>query len=235
MFNPSTLRRRIYLVRHAEVAYFDECGKPLNPRDVSLTDNGRSQAQTLASALADVPFDLAICSGLPRTEQTAQRLLGARDLELRSDPRLQEIRAGRLRDIPARLRETTIAYAYDGAELLGARFIGGETWESFRERVLQTFNELIANPAWKNLLIVAHDAANRVVLSHILGSGLAGLRAIEQDPACLNIIETDRAEPAARPPFIRTINLTAYDLIRADQQMTVMEKVFKSYAPGDNA
>jgi hypothetical protein len=33
----TSTRRRIYLLRHAEVAYFDEAGRPLVPDDVPLT------------------------------------------------------------------------------------------------------------------------------------------------------------------------------------------------------
>jgi probable phosphoglycerate mutase len=34
-------RRRIYLLRHAEVAYFDEDGQPVAPDEVPLTPAGR--------------------------------------------------------------------------------------------------------------------------------------------------------------------------------------------------
>jgi broad specificity phosphatase PhoE len=37
-------RRRIYLLRHAEVAYFDEHGQPVAPDEVPLTPTGRRQA-----------------------------------------------------------------------------------------------------------------------------------------------------------------------------------------------
>lgn len=222
-------RRRIYLVRHAEVRYFDAQGQPLDPRRVQLTELGRQQAAAAAALLAEVAFDLAVCSGLPRTEETAQSILHGRDLPLHADPRLQEIRGGRLREIPREARERTIAYAYDGAEQPGARFIGGETWSDFAVRVNQAWDELIARDGWQNLLIVAHDAVNRVLLGQIIGCGLGGLKAFEQDPACINIIEADIDASAIERAFIRTLNLTAYDLIRPSQQLTVMEKVWRDY------
>ena len=40
-------RRRIYLMRHARVAYFED-GRPLRPDLVSLTDEGRDQARAAA-------------------------------------------------------------------------------------------------------------------------------------------------------------------------------------------
>lgn len=231
MSNHKLPRRRIYLVRHAEVAYFDSDGKPLDPRQVRLTENGLTQAYALAQAMNQVPLDLAICSGMPRTEETALAILQTHDVSLRSDSRLREIRAGRLREVPDESREQMIAYAYDGAEQPGASFIGGETWVDFAERVGQAFDDLIANHRWLNLLIVAHDAVNRVLLCRILGNGLSGLKAIEQDPACLNIIEADIQEACIQRAYVRTLNLTPYDLVRTEQQLTVMEKVLLEFRP----
>lgn len=222
-------RRRIYLLRHAEVSYFDAQGQPLDPRQVPLTARGRQQAAAASALLAEIRFDLAVCSGLPRTEETARHILHGRDLPLHAEPRLQEIRGGRLREIPRQDRERSIAYAYDGAEQPGARFIGGELWSDFAVRVNQAWDQLIARDDWQHLLIVAHDAVNRVLLGQVIGSGLGGLKGFEQDPACINIIEADIHAAIIERAFIRTLNLTAYDLIRPGQQLTVMEKVWRDY------
>lgn len=224
-------RRRIYLMRHAEVSYFDAQGQPLDPRQVPLTARGRQQAAAAASLLADIRFDLAICSGLPRSEETARYILGERDLPLHHEPEWREIRSGRLREIPQAQRERSIAYAYDDAAQPGARFIGGELWSEFAARVDQAWLRLIARDDWQTLLIVAHDAVNRVLLARIIGCGLGGLKSFEQDPACINIIEADIEAATLRRAFIRTLNLTAYDLIRPDQPLSVMEKVWRDYRP----
>ncbi len=52
-------RRRVYLLRHAEVSYFDPAGKAHPPRTVPLTPEGREQAAAAARALAPVPLDRA--------------------------------------------------------------------------------------------------------------------------------------------------------------------------------
>ena len=41
-------RRRLYLLRHGHVAYYDAEGKPLNPKLAALTDRGRAEAQAAA-------------------------------------------------------------------------------------------------------------------------------------------------------------------------------------------
>ena len=47
------MRRRLYLMRHAEVAYFED-GRPLRPDDVPLTEEGRRQARAAREALRGV-------------------------------------------------------------------------------------------------------------------------------------------------------------------------------------
>ena len=46
-------RRRIYLMRHAEVRYFEG----VHPEQVVLTERGRVQAESAAAELRDVAFD----------------------------------------------------------------------------------------------------------------------------------------------------------------------------------
>ena len=44
-------RRRLYLMRHAEVAYFGADGLPFDPLTVPLTSNGEEQARRAGEAL----------------------------------------------------------------------------------------------------------------------------------------------------------------------------------------
>ena len=41
-------------MRHAEVSYVDETGRPVSPEDVPLTSRGREQAEAARDALAAV-------------------------------------------------------------------------------------------------------------------------------------------------------------------------------------
>ena len=76
-------RRRIYLMRHAEAGYIQADGtRAPDSRVVPLTPRGVEEAGDMARLLKDVEFDRAICSGLPRTQQTARIVLGGRPLSL---------------------------------------------------------------------------------------------------------------------------------------------------------
>jgi probable phosphoglycerate mutase len=216
-------------MRHAAVSYFDAEGRPLDPRSVPLTVEGTIQARCAADMLAEIAFDVAVCSGMPRTIETARIVLGARRLPLEEDPRLMEAKAGRLRDVPVGSIEQAVAYAYDGAQLPRAAFIGGETWQQFAERVGAGWTDLMRRPDWAQLLLVAHDAVNRVILGNVTGAGLAGIKHFEQDPACVNIIDVDVENGIVQRELLRAANISPYDLAKTDIHATVMEKIFRNY------
>jgi probable phosphoglycerate mutase len=218
-------RRRVYLMRHGEVQYFDAAGLPIDPRNVTLTERGCEQARAAGVLLREVPFDDAVISGMPRTAHTVSLVLDGRALPVRDEARLKEIRAGRLAAVPPERRDDVITRAYDRAPEPGACFIGGESWADFQRRVLDVWQDFMQAEGWANLLVVAHDAVNRIILSHVVGASLHGLKAFEQDPACINIIDVDVDAGRVERAFIRASNLTAYNLAAHSNHHTVMERI----------
>ncbi|MDP6353327.1 MAG: histidine phosphatase family protein [Alphaproteobacteria bacterium] len=228
-------RHRIYLLRHGAVSYFDQDGKPRNPKTVSLTAQGRAQAAAAGAALAEVPFDRAVCSGLPRTRQTAEILLAGRDLAIDDITDLGEIRGGRFDTIPPARREAELVYGFEAAMRPGARFAGGEAFADFEARVVAAFEAQLATPGWTQLLMVAHDAVNRVLLGWACGAGLAAAASFEQDMGCLNIIDIDIAEGAVIRRLIKAVNLTPYNLAKLSLNLTSMEQVMARYMAGSRS
>ena len=224
-------RRRCYLVRHGHVDYFDADGRPLDPRTVPLSAQGVAQARALGRVLAHTRFDRAVCSDYPRTRQTLDQLLGHRALEVEQRAALREVRAGRLREIPLDCLYREVAQAYQMADHHGAAFLRGEPWAAFQQRVLDSFQQLLAEPGWASLLLVSHDAVNRILLAWASGAGLGGLAAFEQDPACLNIVDIDMAGAQVTHACIRTLNYTPYDPGKASIDKTVMEQLHAAIDP----
>jgi probable phosphoglycerate mutase len=217
--------RRVYLVRHADVSYADAQGRPVPVDSVSLTDTGRAQARALRDTLSRVPLDRAIVSGLPRTMETAAIVLDARTLRFETRTQLQEIRPGRLDELPADRLEVEFTRALHRPVTPSDRFLNGETWGEMQARVLPCFREALADPDWKHLLVVGHGGVNRVLLLDALGLGLEGLGAIEQDPACLNVIDIE----AEGRPVVRLLNHTAYDPAKETLVETTMQRLFRSF------
>jgi len=225
-------RRRVYFVRHGAVDYFDPEGRPFDPRGVPLSAEGRRQVEALRVSLAEAPIDRAVCSGMPRTRQTAETVLLGHDVLLGEDARFKEIRAGRFREIDPEHLERAVAGAYDSSASPGAKFVGGEFFADFQARVLSAFDALLAEDGWRHLLIAAHDGVNRVLLGWAGGMGLAACSAFEQDTACLNIVDVDGAgdDPARR--WIRLMNFTPYDPAKRGLCLNSMERIYLAYRPG---
>ena len=222
--------RRIYLVRHAEVSYFTPTGEPVDPRQVRLTENGRGQAAGLGEALAAVPFDRAISSGVPRSRETAAAILGGRQgIAIEDEPEFREIKAGRLRDVAPGRRRAELVEVFLSAHRQDASFAGGERFAAFEARVLAAMERVLADCGWRRLLLVAHDGVNRVLLAWAAQAGLASLAAFEQDMACLNLIDLRRGEDGAERRLIRLMNYTSYDPVKAKLFLTSMEQVFAAY------
>ena len=222
-------RRRIFLLRHGEAAYVAEDGTVTDdPRNVGLTRTGQIQARKQAAILASVDFDRAVCSGLPRTLETARIILAYRDQpELEVVAELEEISGGGrdhpVEDMSAWLEH--VANPWAGAEHPGARFLGGERFVDFAARVVPAFDAILADRTWRNLLLVLHGAVNRMIFNHVMGLQWQSRLTIEQDNCCINIIDVDLDEDGRPERFlVRAVNLTAYDLNKSGILLTSMEQ-----------
>lgn len=182
---------RLLLARHGETAWNAE-GRYQGQEDIPLSPVGLAQAQALGERLREVPITRAVASPLSRARQTAELALGARDLPLTLDPGLMEIAHGTWEGLLAsEIRERD-------PELLRA-------WREAPHEVLMPEGESlqhVLDRAWPaleracdglgdhdTLLVVAHDAVNRVLLCRMLGIPLARLWGFRQAPTTLNLLE----------------------------------------------
>jgi probable phosphoglycerate mutase len=222
-----TIRRRIHLMRHGEVSYFLPDGQRVpDSRTVTLTENGRAEAGGMHDLMTTIALDRAICSGLPRTVETANIVLGERKLPLEKVPELEEIRGG---DATARARLSPPDYAYAMYKAVepGACYANGENFGAFYARVTGAFSKIIEEMTWTNLLLVAHGGVNRGILAYATGAGLNGFAVFEQDTACLNVIDVDTdIDSGAVVRFaLRAINVSADDPTKATRRLLTMEKL----------
>lgn len=222
-------RRRLYLMRHGEVSYVVG-GRPVPPDGVELNDTGREQAAAAGLLLAGVPFDRAVATGLPRTVETARAVLGQRDLPLEIVPELREIRGGSNDDIlTAEDPKGVFIGAFSGALTRERRFLMGESFGDFQDRVLPAWRALLADRSWRHLLLVAHGGTNRVLLCDMLGIDLGGAGHFEQDPACVNILDFDEHDYA----IVRMLNYTPYNPHKFGDTLTTMERYFLLATEGE--
>tara|TARA_R110002111_G_scaffold146215_1_gene212855 strand:- start:9352 stop:10074 length:723 start_codon:yes stop_codon:yes gene_type:complete len=224
-------RRRLYLIRHGHVNYFDAAGYPLDPRSVPLSAEGEAQVQAASSLLQGVTFDRAISSDYPRAIQTLEMVLSGRSdsCVTESTAALREIRAGRLSQMPPESYDTEVAEAYHWSQQPGAGFLRGERWDDFGARVLAWFRILLADPNWQNAVVASHDAVNRVLISWLMSGDLSSLPFLEQDHACVNIVDVDRpiADGSVKA-YLRLLNHTPCNPIKSGERSTVMERITQS-------
>jgi broad specificity phosphatase PhoE len=222
----SGVRRRIYLMRHAEAAYLDVDGRiARDPRAVPLTAHGRREAAAMGALLAPAHFDRAICSGLPRTVETAEIVLADKRLPLERVAELEEVRGGP-RGPGVSLTARDVAYSIWEAERPDGRFLGGESYADLHTRVTGALQRIVAQPTWQRLLLVAHGGVNRVILAWALGAPLGAMPRMEQDSACLNVIDLDhdRDSQALLRTTVRGLNLTAADPAKHEHWLTSLER-----------
>lgn len=188
---------RILLARHGETPWNAE-GRYQGQEDIALSPVGETQARALGARLREVPIARAVASPLSRARRTAELALGEERAPMLSlDPGLMEIAHGTWEGLLAsEIRER------DGDRL--------RAWRETPHEVLMPGGESIAHVldrAWPafakaceglkdddTLLVVAHDAVNRVLLCKVLGIPLARLWTFRQAPTTLNLLEGDHPD-----------------------------------------
>lgn len=182
---------RILLARHGETPWNAE-GRYQGQIDIPLSPIGESQAQALGERLKSVDITRAVASPLSRAQRTAQLALGARADMLLTEPELQEIAHGEWEGLlaseihekdPSRLRawrEEPDTVLMPGGESL--RLVLDRSWRGLA-RAAEGLGED------DTLLVVAHDAVNRVILCRILGLPISRLWSFRQAPTTLNLLE----------------------------------------------
>jgi probable phosphoglycerate mutase len=216
------MRRRIYLLRHAEVRYVGEGGRLVRPEEAALTAEGEAQARELGKLLAPVRFDRVVTSGLARTLATARCLLEGRpDAPVpESWPELAELRGGKLRDLAPGALEAALLGAFRGTAPESARFLGGESIGELFDRVLPALQRLLDDARWDCALLVLHGGVNRALISWALTSARMFLGHIEQSPGCINVLDVGVGW------VVRAINVRLPDPLFLDGRETSMEKLY---------
>ncbi|HEY3600108.1 MAG TPA: histidine phosphatase family protein [Paraburkholderia sp.] len=228
---PLPKRRRIYLMRHGDVTYFDASGRTIDPQSVPLNANGRDEASAAGHAFAaqQIRFDRVIVSGLPRTVETAQRVLAetGQQIETEIEPAWLEIHGGRLSSIPDSDLEAVFLGAFDGIVAEDTRFLGGETIGALFDRVLPALAALRADPSWDCVLLVLHGGVNRAILSHALTvGGRTFFGHLAQATGCINALDVGAAP---RDWVLRFINHSPPSPLHRDVRNTTMEMLYAQY------
>lgn len=225
-------RRRVFLMRHGSVTYFDEAGKPHLPETVPLNEAGRAQAAAAGQAFAadGIQFDRVIVSGLPRTVETAMRVLAetGQRIQLETWPELAEIRGGKLSGIPDDQLREAFTGAFEGVVPEQRRFLGGESVGELMDRIHPAIANLLADDSWDTALLVLHGGVNRAILSYALTGGQRlFLGNLSQAAGCINALDVGQ-QP--HDWIVRFSNYAPPAPLQTATRSTTMEQLFHEYA-----
>lgn len=183
---------RLLLARHGETPWNAE-GRYQGQEDIALSATGEAQARALGERLRELRIDRAVASPLARARRTAELALGdARAPMLATDPGFMEIAHGEWEGLLAaeiRARDPDRARAWRDTphEVL---MPGGESLQHVLDRAWPALERAAAGLGdGDTLLVVAHDAVNRVLLCRVLGLPLSRLWTFRQAPTTLNLLE----------------------------------------------
>jgi probable phosphoglycerate mutase len=217
------MRRRLYLMRHGAVSYFGPDGRPLDPDEVGLNDEGRAQAEAARALFEPLLFDRVLASDLARTTETAR--IVAPDAGVEEWPELRELRGAHLSSIPPEQLEAEFVHAFRGVVPNDKRFLGGETIGELFDRVLPAVERLLADESWDTALAVLHGGVNRAILSYALTGERMYLGHFEQAAGCLNVLDVGDEW------IVRAVNIAPLDLLHASTRATTMEGYWEQFRP----
>jgi alpha-ribazole phosphatase len=185
-----TPHTRIYLVRHGQVAGFDQ-PRYNGQTDVALTDFGVEQYHQLKGRLADKHISAVYTSDLTRCTIGAEIIGGELGVTPSVHRELRELNIGVWEGLAWQEIQSQWPDGWKArlADLVNYRVPGGENLLDVEARVMPVINDIVKRHQGEEVLVVAHGGVNRIVLLNAIGAPLAGMFNIEQNYGCLNIID----------------------------------------------
>lgn len=183
---------RIFLWRHPEVQGAKD-GRYFGHTDVPLTRRGKQQVAAILRRMAGEKLSAVYSSDLQRAHLLAEAI------SRRNSPRrkvevleaLRELNLGSWEGLS--FQEIAKQFPHDLAarqdNLASHRIPQGESLEDLAARVVPAFQQMVgANPGG-SICVVSHAGVNRVFLAKVLGAPMERIFRIEQEFACLNVID----------------------------------------------
>ncbi len=202
------------MVRHGETNWNKE-SRFQGIKDIPLNDNGRSQGRKAGTFLQNVPIDFAVSSSMMRPKETAEIILQHHpDVPLSTTPELIEICHG----LWEGMLEAEIQADYpdllqqwkDKPETV--QMPEGENLQQVWDRGVAAWNKIAEEHSNtetpRTVLVVAHDAINKVILCYLLGLKPENFWNIKQGNCAVSVI--DYPKGASGKPVLQAINITTH-------------------------
>ena len=199
------MKHLLLLIRHGESTWNVEHRLPGQLPGSALTEEGRAQAQRLASALRMLPLSSMISSPLARALQTAEYLVQGRALTIQLEPDLMDIDlghwSGQNRDALFHSDPAWVAFVRD--PLVAPADV--ETFPELEQRAVTAIERWLSQDATGPLpAFVTHADVIKLLLAHYLGLQAGRARSLSIDNASVSAIAVE----TGRSPLVLTISWT---------------------------
>jgi alpha-ribazole phosphatase len=168
--------------------------------EVELNETGKQQIKKLFRRLSSEQIEMIFSSDLTRTIESA-KIIGKK-LAIINEPisEFREIDLGvweghTLEEIEERFPEDLLKRSEDIKDF---RVENGESFSDVNKRVIPKIMDVIEDNVGKRILVVAHGGVNRIIIADALGLSINNIPRLEQNYACLNIIDYYKTGPVVR-------------------------------------
>lgn len=184
----------IYIVRHG-LTEWNKLKKLQGAADVPLAKEGILLAEKTGEALKNVKFDICFTSPLSRARQTAECVLGDRNVPIIPDKRIQEINFGDLEG--GCVRDAEGNYIDPQVEMFfrdPVNFKRPENGEDIFDVIARTkdfWEEKTSDPSLtdKTVLVASHGCAVRALLQNIYHDPENFWHGCVPPNCCVNLVE----------------------------------------------
>src|SRR3954463_11991164 len=185
----------VLLVRHGLTAMTGPVLAGWTP-GVHLDDRGQEQARLLGERLARGPVAAVVASPLERCQETAEALVGDRELAVETDERLGECRYGDWTGQELKKLVKDPLWKVVQAHPSAATFPGGEALRDTQSRAVAAVRDhnarLGEDATW---IAVSHGDVIKALVADALGMHLDMFQRIQIDPCSLTVVRYTPLRP----------------------------------------
>jgi probable phosphomutase (TIGR03848 family) len=155
---------------------------------VSLSADGRAEAERAAATLANVPFDAVYSSPIERTLETAEIIAARHKLKVEVAQGLGEVRYGRWTNRTYKSLTRTKLWQRVQRWPSGARFPDGESLTEVQTRAIGALEDLRIRHPRGRICCVSHSDVIKLVVAHYLGVHIDLFQRIAIGPASITVV-----------------------------------------------
>lgn len=184
-----------FMVRHAVT---EHTGKRLSGwmEGISLTEQGREQAERVAESLSGVEIEAIYSSPIERTNETARVIAGIHGMRVHTRRGLGEVEYGDWTNRPLRALMRTKLWSTVQRFPSAARFPDGESLREVQVRALTEIERIAEDHPKGNVCCVSHGDVIKLVLAHYMGVHIDLYQRIVVAPASISVFSLSERGPA---------------------------------------